>query len=735
MKVLHLISGGDSGGAKTHVLSLLRDLNKHIDAELVCYMEGDFSAEARALSIPVEVFGGGFAAGLGKTREKIALGGYDIVHCHGSRANLTGALLKRHFDIPFISTVHSDYRLDYLGRPLAAATYGTLNSLALRRMDCRVCVSDNMRETLIERGFDPNGLLTIYNGVDFSRPAPKITRHEWFDDIGCDFPDDSIVLGIAARLDPVKGVDTTVRGFALASKDCPALRLLIAGDGMERQRLEELCGELGVRDKVFFAGWLNDMDGYYASTDINAISSLSETFPYAVTEAARAGIPTVASRVGGLPRLIDNGVTGLLFKPQDAEGMAHCITQLAQDGELRARLGEAVREKARREFSTESTCMRQLKIYKTVLERSSGGRSGVVICGAYGHGNAGDEALLTAISTRLKTLDEDMLITVVSKNAKHTRRVHGLGAVARWRLISLHKALKKSKLFISGGGSLIQDITSRRSLWFYLYTIALAKKYGCRVQMYGCGMGPLIHEADRRRAAKTINSCVDAITLRDPQSMELAREIGVTVKDMRVTGDPSVNTEPRLDADAVEALRTAGIDPEGSYACISVRACAGFDEKRGDMAEALRSVCVRHSLTPLIMPMNYEKDLRVCEQLAADIGLPYETLPETDDTALATSIVHRSKLVVAMRLHGMLYGVCGEVPTVGISYDPKVSGSASYLGIGFLELKSLNAAELEAELEATLAKTRLDELRERLEYIKNAEKVNLQTASRLLNDQ
>ena len=432
MRVLHLISGGDSGGAKTHVLSLLRDLNDNIDADLVCYMEADFSKEAREMGIPTRVFPGSFGVGLKKTREAIETGNYDIIHCHGSRANLTGALLKRHFDIPFISTVHSDYKLDYLGRPLAAMTYGRLNKLALHHMDYRVCVSDSMRQTLIDRGFDPNDLLTIYNGVDFSHPAPSITRREWFGKIGCDFPDDSIVLGIAARFDAVKDVATTIRGFAGAAEKNERLRLLIAGDGMEREMLEELCVQLGVRDKVFFAGWISDgMDGYYASIDINAISSLSETFPYAVTEAARAGKPTVASRVGGLPRLITNGETGMLFSPRDHETMARCILALANDEELRKRLGQAVYEKAKREFSTESTCRRQLKIYKTVLERYSRPRSGAVICGAYGHGNAGDEALLTAIAAQLRTIDPDMRITIVSKNPKHTKSVHALSAIRR----------------------------------------------------------------------------------------------------------------------------------------------------------------------------------------------------------------------------------------------------------------------------------------------------------------
>lgn len=83
MKVLHLISGGDSGGAKTHVLSLLSDLNKNIQADLVCYMEAEFSRDARELGIPTTVYDGNFTDALGKTRERIEKGGYDLVHCPG----------------------------------------------------------------------------------------------------------------------------------------------------------------------------------------------------------------------------------------------------------------------------------------------------------------------------------------------------------------------------------------------------------------------------------------------------------------------------------------------------------------------------------------------------------------------------------------------------------------------------------------------------------------------------
>ena len=155
MKILHLISGGDVGGAKTHVLSLLRGLNRTDTAELICFTEGDFAADARAMGIPTAILDGGFRATLHALRERIAGGGYDVLHCHGSKANMFGALLKKHVPQPLVTTIHSDPRLDYLGRPLHNLTYGTINKLSLRRFSNWIAVSDDTAEMLIGRGVVP----------------------------------------------------------------------------------------------------------------------------------------------------------------------------------------------------------------------------------------------------------------------------------------------------------------------------------------------------------------------------------------------------------------------------------------------------------------------------------------------------------------------------------------------------------------------------------------------------
>ena len=187
MKVIHLISGGDSGGAKTHVLSLLQHLNQTITAQLVCFRDGPFAEEARQMGIPTMICGGN---NVFRTRRKLAAyireGGYEIIHCHGSRANMIGAMLRKVTGLPVVTTVHSDYRLDYMGRPLSHLTFGTINALALRRLDYRIGVSDAMVDLLISRGFPADRFYTIYNGIDFTPPPTQGDRLEYLRNLGAD---------------------------------------------------------------------------------------------------------------------------------------------------------------------------------------------------------------------------------------------------------------------------------------------------------------------------------------------------------------------------------------------------------------------------------------------------------------------------------------------------------------------------------------------------------------------
>lgn len=739
MKVMHLISGGDSGGAKTHVHSLLSNLCRSIDVTLVCFMNGPFAEEAKDLGIPTIVMEGSIPSSLRRLRAMVREDGYDLIHCHGARGNLMGFLLKPWISIPTVSTVHSDYKLDYMGRRLANLTYGKLNVLSLRRLDYRIGVSEFMKDQLISRGFAPNDIFVIYNGVDFNRVAPEYSRQRFYTRLGLDITEEQIVVGIAARLDPVKDVATLIRGFAKAWQQQPQLRLIVAGDGAERERLQELASELGIEKQVFFIGWVSNMDEFYQAIDINTLTSISETFPYAITEGAFAGLPTVASRVGGIPALVKHMQTGLLFEAGDDESLGRHLALLGSDPDLRKKLGNALHEKAKNEFSAQATSEKQKEIYTEILRRyhlKRGERDGVLICGAYGHSNAGDEAILTAIIHEMRQIDHNMPITVLSRRPKETESKHRVNAVYTFRVLKFLRVMRKTKLYLNGGGSLIQDVTSSRSLLYYLYTIAAAKKCGNHVIMYGCGIGPVQWEYDRNLVGRVLNRYVDVITLREKHSVEELRRLGVKKPEIVLSSDPTLSL-PKADDERIDAeLRRQGIDPAGQYICFALRDWAGFSERTDCFVQAAHHAYRQYGLTPLFLSINNRHDGEAATQVTSGLQIPYHIISDPLDTELTIGIISRMTVMVSMRLHGLIFAAAQAIPLVGISYDPKVSA--------FLEsVKNDRCMSLD-ELTGPMLCERIDNaveifgererLTRRVAFLCEVEQRNVRAAKRLLSE-
>ncbi len=682
MKIMHLISGGDVGGAKTHVISLLEELGKGNEVELVCFVDGPFSQEAREKGINTRVLKKRSLFHVARNL-KIYLKNkqFDILHCHGAKANVVSMLMGR-ASCPILSTIHSDPRLDYMGRPLANWTIGLLNRFALRRRDGWVVVSDAMKERMEGRGYDGGRMFPIYNGVSFPKKLPHKPRQAYLDELGLDWDESNVIFGIAARIDPVKDMATLVRAFALTVAVCPNARLLIAGIGDQEQEIRALADQLCPAGTVCFAGWVSDMNSFYHALDVNMLTSISETFSYAITEGARMRCATICTPVGGLPRVVIDGQTGYLVAVGDHERMSRRMTALAQDPKLRARLGSAIYEKVKSEFSVEAMGKRQEEIYRTFLNRkhrTERGRYGAVICGAYGKGNAGDDAILVSMIRQLRLQDRDLPITVMTRKPRETAVLTGVSTVHIFNVPAAGRIMKKSRLYISGGGSLIQNATSTRSLMYYLYSIRQAKKAGCKVMMYGCGIGPVTGEKNRRKAAQVLDRNVDLITLRDPESLATLRAFGVHAPKVRITADPALLMEG--DSAAAERyLERSGLNPDGLYSLFVLRPWDGTQEKLSAICAAADYGWERYGLAPLFYTLEPGRDDEITRTAVAMVKAPCRCLPPIGDGAALCALMGRMGLVVSMRLHALVFACARQTRVAAISYDPKVSGFMGYLG-------------------------------------------------------
>jgi len=738
MKIIHIAGGGDTGGAKTHILSLLKELSKEHDVLLVSLRGGHFPRDAEKEGIKTAVIQGGVIVApvlsLVKTIRHFAP---DVLHCHGSRANMMGAIMKLFFDIPVVSTIHSDYRLDYMHSRVKQMTFGTINAVALRFIDYYTAVASRTAGILISRGFDPERIFTIYNCIDFSKPRTAVDKKAYLREKGLSYEDGDVIVSVAARLNPVKDLGTLLRAFQLASDKNKHIKLMIAGEGDDKKKLQELTKSLGIEDRVCFAGWVPDIETFFAASDITVISSLSETFPYSITEGVREGCAAISSDVGGMSDLIEHGKGGYIFQPGDVEALAGYLYDLCSDDALRAQFAEHLYKKASSEFSIGRMKDTQVEIYETLIrrdkKRKSRKRYGVMICGAYGRGNAGDDAILKAIVRTMRKLDPDMPVFVMSRNPEETRLVNRVNSFYIFHVFTFFRKLRRCELFINGGGSLIQDVTSTRSLYYYLFTLFIAKFLSCRVLMYGCGIGPVQKASNRKIAAFVLNRSVDVITLRDDMSLRELQSLKVQKPEILLAADSAIDLSPAEAEETDAYFDLEGIPKNGNYICFALRRWKQLD-RSSELASAADYVYEKYGLTPVFLAAEFPKDIAPAERVAEKMKAPYYILRKPRSVEVTIAFLRRMKAVCAMRLHALVFSASGGVPVIAVSYDVKVSGFMRYIGSDlYIPFETLSSGMLIEMIDRALSGDFSEKVKISSQMLKERQEINERAARELLN--
>ena len=298
--------------------------------------------------------------------------------------------------------------------------------------------------------------------------------------------------------------------------------------------------------------------------------------------------------------------------------------------------------------------------------------SNIVISGYYGYSNAGDEAMLSAMIDVLTEFDPQAHITVISGNPIDTKKRHGVDAVHRFHLPRISRALAKCDLLISGGGSLFQDVTSWRSLYYYLSIVTMAKALGKPVMLYAQGIGPLRGE-NARRAMRIIGNRVDVITVRDEGSRRELAELGITRPHIEVTADPVLAIHPANRKLGKTILAKSGVDLDKPIVAFAVREWETKNDYKKALALTADRIIEELGAQVVYLPMQYPCDVEAAKRVRNKSRYKNAIFLEDEYTTTELlSLVGNVDLLVGIRLHALIFAGVMQVPMIGISYDPKI---------------------------------------------------------------
>lgn len=361
--VLHLIETGGPGGAEKTLVAVAEGLAQTYRGVVYALKEGWTSQQMRARGFPVIVpsarrtFDLEWIMHLARTARSHQV---DLVHAHEFTMNTVGTLVATWGGFPIVTTVHG--KNYYWQRARRRLAYRWVS-----RRSHMVAVSEDVRRFLIEQvGVAAHRVTRIYNGIDVDAFEPRDPRREVARRaLGID--PEAPVVACVGNLYPVKGHIHLVRAVALLRSRIPQIQLLVAGRGDLLEPLSNECGALGVDAHVRFLGFQEDVRHLLAAADVFTLPSLSEGLPLSALEAMAMERPVVATRVGGIPEVVEDGVSGFLVPPEDPDSLAGALADLLQDADRRRAMGRAGRARVEGEFSVARMLAGYRELYEAAM--------------------------------------------------------------------------------------------------------------------------------------------------------------------------------------------------------------------------------------------------------------------------------------------------------------------------------------------------------------------------------
>ena len=361
--------------------------------------------------------------------------------------------------------------------------------------------------------------------------------------------------------------------------------------------------------------------------------------------------------------------------------------------------------------------------------------SKIVVSGYYGFNNAGDEAMLTAIVESLRKQIPGVDLAVISGNPTETKAKYNVESIYRFDGPQIIKALKDADLLLSGGGSLLQDVTSKKSLFYYLTVLAAAKHFGTKVMLFAQGIGP-IRSKFMRFLTKIVCRKADMITVRDEASKAELASMGIDTAQVQVTADAVLSLEKVSRFKGMDILTKAGADLGKPLIAVSVRKWEDNKLCLQELGKALHVLGEEKQAQIVLLPLQNPIDIETCDDLSFYIpdipGSKIVLLKGRYTTEEFMSIISNCKLLIGMRLHALIFAAVMGVPSLAISYDPKVDAFVQTVG-GKLAgtVANLSSEEVVAKAKE-LWDDPMKEQQEKLEALNQLAQNNVQQVAALL---
>ena len=699
MKILMATMGLDIGGAETHIVELAKEL-KHQGHDVAIISNGGVyvpeitAAGIRHYQAPLHLRSLGHMYRARKIlREVIRKEHPDVVHAHARIPAFLCGTLQRQLKFPFVTTAH--WVFDTSGVLRYLTNWGQRT----------VAVSEDIKAYLIREYHLPAEHISVtINGIDTEKFSPAVSGRRVMEEFG--LKGDQPILSYVSRMDEDRALVARqlIEIAPELDRAVPGIQLLIAGGGNVFDELkgkaDRVNEKLG-RPCVTMAG---------PRTDINEIVAAGDIFvgvSRAALEAMSAGKPVI---VAG-----NEGYQGLFGPDKLAEAQAgnfccrglpmsqpqrlleDVVSTFALSPQERERAGAYGRQVIFDYYSVRRMAQDCLAVYEQVRRR----KYRVVMSGYYGFENAGDDAILDSIQQAVREASDDVAVTVLSKDPDLTQKQYGLEAIPRFRVFKVFSALRRADALLSGGGSLLQDTTSTRSLLYYLAVIRCAQLLGKPVMLYANGIGPVRKRANRRRVKRVVEQAA-LVTLRDHKSLEELREMGVERKDVVVTADPVFHLSAAEPERSRELPASTGVDPERPFVAVSVRDwknAGGFYEGLARLCDHLHQT---YGLEVLFLLMQPSRDRESTARVRGLMKSPSHELDAPCTPRELMGVLGLAKLCLAMRLHTLIFAARMAVPSLGLVYDPKVES--------YLRELDLPAAGHVERFDSNLAIQRADEM-------------------------